>query len=98
MQAKDLSDLHAELGRERLLPVIQASVVEIQPQNRDQAENKRPALTTFLWCRVVIKGRYNRHIVDGADLNSSAIWNGLDKAGNNGSHVADNHERTKRDW
>ena len=45
MQVKDVSDLHAELGRENLLPAIQASVVEVQVQDRQQSENKRPPLT-----------------------------------------------------
>src|SRR5260370_35247156 len=30
MQAKDVRDLHAELGREKLLPTIQASIVELK--------------------------------------------------------------------
>jgi len=45
VQAKDVSDLHAELGREKLLPTIQASVVEIQTPDRQKSENKRPPLT-----------------------------------------------------
>lgn len=45
MQVKDVSDLHAELGREKLLPAIQASVVEVQVQDRQQSGNKRPPLT-----------------------------------------------------
>jgi hypothetical protein len=45
VQAKDLSDLHAEFGREKLLPAIQASVVEVPVQDRQHSENKRPPLT-----------------------------------------------------
>jgi hypothetical protein len=45
MQAKDLSDLHAEFGREKLLPAIQANVVEVETQAREQSENKRLPLT-----------------------------------------------------
>ena len=45
MQVKDVSDLHAELGRENLLPAIQASVVEVQTQDRNESERKRPPLT-----------------------------------------------------
>jgi hypothetical protein len=45
MQAKDVSDLHANLGREKLLSAIQANLVEIQPQDRQKPENKRPPLT-----------------------------------------------------
>jgi hypothetical protein len=46
MQAKDLSDLHAELGGEKLLSAIQASVVEIQPQDWRKSETERPVLAT----------------------------------------------------
>jgi hypothetical protein len=45
VQAKDLSDLHAEFGREKLLPAIQASVVEVHTQDRDESESKRSPLT-----------------------------------------------------
>jgi hypothetical protein len=45
VQAKDLSDLHKELGREKLLPAIQASVVEVQTEDRQKSESKRPPLT-----------------------------------------------------
>jgi hypothetical protein len=45
MQVKDVSDLHAELGRENLLPAIQASVVEVQTQDQHKPERKRPPLT-----------------------------------------------------
>jgi hypothetical protein len=43
MQAKDVSDLHAELGREKLLPTIQANVVEVQ--THEQCPTKRSPLT-----------------------------------------------------
>lgn len=45
MPAKDLSDLHAELGREKLLPAIQTNVVEVETKGRGQFENKRLPLT-----------------------------------------------------
>ena len=46
MQAKDLSDLHAELGREKLLPAIQASVVDAQTNGEDESKTaKRQTLT-----------------------------------------------------
>lgn len=44
MQCKDLSDLHAELGREKLLPVIQASVVDVE--HDVESEPQLPLLTT----------------------------------------------------
>jgi AAA domain-containing protein len=45
VQAKDVSDLHAELGRENLLPVIQASVVEVQTVDPQESNAKRQPLT-----------------------------------------------------
>jgi len=45
VQAKDLSDLHAGLGREKLLPAIQTNVVEVETQDRGQSGNKRLPLT-----------------------------------------------------
>jgi AAA domain-containing protein len=38
VQAKDLSDLHAEFGRKKLLPAIQASVVEVQCNGELESE------------------------------------------------------------
>lgn len=45
MPAKDLSDLHAEFGREKLLPAIQASVVDVQTEDRQESQGKRQPLT-----------------------------------------------------
>jgi hypothetical protein len=45
VQVKDVTDLHAELGREKLLPAIHASVVDVPNQGRPQSDNKRPPLT-----------------------------------------------------
>jgi hypothetical protein len=45
VQSKDVSDLHTQLGREKLLPAIQASVVEVQTQDQHESESKRPPLT-----------------------------------------------------
>jgi AAA domain len=45
VQVKDVSDLHAELGRENLLPAIQASVVEVQSGDPQESNAKRRALT-----------------------------------------------------
>jgi hypothetical protein len=45
VQAKDLSDLHAELGREKLLPAIQTNVVEMDRPGPGQFEKKRLPLT-----------------------------------------------------
>src|SRR5215471_9633540 len=42
MQAKDVSDLHKELGREKLLPAIQSHIVDAQPEER-LIEFKRPS-------------------------------------------------------
>jgi hypothetical protein len=45
VHAKDVSDLHAELGRQKLLPAIQASVVDVQTQDRHESAGKRSPLT-----------------------------------------------------
>ena len=45
MQVKDVSDLHAELGRENLLPAIQASVVDVQTVDSHESDGKRRTLT-----------------------------------------------------
>jgi predicted ATP-dependent serine protease len=45
VQAKDLSDLYAGLGREKLLSAIQTNVIEVETQDREQPENKRLPLT-----------------------------------------------------
>jgi hypothetical protein len=46
VQAKDVSDLHAELGRDKLLPTIQASLAEVQ---RDaESEIQSPILATSI--------------------------------------------------
>lgn len=42
MQVKDVSDLHAELGRENLLPAIQASVVDVQTVGPESNGRRRP--------------------------------------------------------
>jgi RecA-family ATPase len=43
VQAKDVSDLHAELGREKLLPTIQANVVKVE--TNEHCQTKRSPLT-----------------------------------------------------
>jgi AAA domain len=43
VQAKDLSDLHTELGRDKLLPAIQANVVAVE--THEQHKTKRAPLT-----------------------------------------------------
>jgi AAA domain len=43
VQAKDLSDLHTELGRDKLLPAIQANVVAVEAH--EQHKTKRAPLT-----------------------------------------------------
>jgi predicted ATP-dependent serine protease len=39
VQAKDVSDLHAELGREKLLSTIQASLVEVHPNAESEIQS-----------------------------------------------------------
>jgi len=45
MEAKDLSDLHAELGREKMLPAIHANLMDIRLDHLKEHKGERPALT-----------------------------------------------------